>query len=680
MKKLHLLSGLGFAALLALSSCSSDEISKDTENPTSQNSITNGDITVNYGETELNKAINLINSPVQFTKLAQNKGVMNTSSAKASNYTPNLTGAIAATGSNWYNINNSETYYIPEGTTFTGGFNFNSAGKIIVLGTMGGSNNLNVPNNGTVDVGNAGVIASSVGFNLNSGGKLNNYGIANYKQNAVSGTINNYNELIFNNNISLNSSSTVNNNCKMSFKGGNNNLNSNLNNAGTLTFLSGFKINGSSVLNLMPGSFTEVKGGTIDINGKISNSANGFARFDVSNASFGNVNSKPAVLGFIDMNFTNTNYSIFNGNSNKKDANVTLNANTYIVGNECVAQKGTQPCNNDQLSFNLVANVQSPVINGKTLSATDVKVNGNYAYVSYHTNDEMYDNSPYGAVRIINISDYINPSMASEAIFLNAEFNGIDVSNNTLYAVGGNKNGARLVTTPLTNGLFNTSDLSVFKQFSLPSATAKNSFFYNNFLWVVSGATNGGYFKLDPTNDYSVSEQLYSNGQRAKYIARNNTYQVFFAVETTGAFLRIADLNGANVRTYNYSSLAQNVTNGKNGITLDNDYAYIALSDKGVAKIKLSDGTLANHFVPSTFTQNGQNVFNGGLTNAVAINDCYLYLANGGDGVIVMNKNTFNVVGYYHISNGTSANFVYVNNGVIFVGNGVGGLSILKKN
>ena len=51
----------------------------------------------------------------------------------------------------------------------------------------------------------------------------------------------------------------------------------------------------------------------------------------------------------------------------------------------------------------------------------------------------MYDNSPFGAVRIINISDYINPSMASEATFLNAEFNGIDVSNNTLYAVGGNK-------------------------------------------------------------------------------------------------------------------------------------------------------------------------------------------------------------------------------------------------
>ncbi len=680
MKKLHLLLGLGFAALLALSSCSSDEISKDTENPTSQNSITNGDITVNYGETELNKAINLINSPVQFTKLAQNKGAINASSAKASNYTPNLTGAIAATGSNWYNINNSETYYIPEGTTFTGGFNFNSAGKIIVLGTMGGSNNLNVPNNGTVDVGNAGVIASSVGFNLNSGGKLNNYGIANYKQNAVSGTINNYNELIFNNNISLNSSSTVNNNCKMTFVGNTNYLNASVNNSGTLVFMRGFHINSSGVLNLIPGSLTEVKGGSISVDGKIRNSASGFARFDVSNASFGNMNASPAVVGFIDMNFTNTNYSIFTGNSNKKDANVTLNANTYIVGNECVAQKGTQPCNNDQLSFNLVANVQSPVINGKTLSATDVKVNGNYAYVSYHTNDEMYDNSPFGAVRIINISDYINPSMASEATFLNAEFNGIDVSNNTLYAVGGNKNGARLVTTPLTNGLFNTSDLSVFKQFSLPSATAKNSFFYNNFLWVVSGATNGGYFKLDPNNNYSVSEQLYSNGQRAKYIARNNTYQVFFAVETTGAFLRIADLNGANVRTYNYSSLAQNVTNGKNGITLDNDYAYIALSDKGVAKIKLSDGTLANHFVPSNFTQNGQNVFSGGLTNSVAINDCYLYLANGGDGVIVMNKNTFSVVGYYHISNGTSANFVYVNNGVIFVGNGVGGLSILKKN
>lgn len=677
MTKKHFLSALGASLLLLTASCSTDD-SRDSGKieDLNGNQISNGSMSLQYGGDELNRYVGIENSSVSFIKFNGEK-----IGGKSSTYTPDLTGAIAVTGNNFYNINNRETYYIPQGTTFTGGFNFNSAGKIIVLGNFSGTNTINVPNGAKIEVGTVGYINKTVNIILNAGSQLDNYGLVNYSSGSVSGTINNYSDLKFNNDINLNGNSNVLNYCKMTFEGNTNYLNAGLNNSGYLSFAKGFSVNGNGSLNLQSGSFTEVKGGTINIDGKIKNTQNDFARLDIANARFGTVNATPAITGKIDVNFSNTDYTLFKNNSKKTDANVVFNGNTYIAANNCTPEKGIPACNDNLLQFTLVANVTSPSIDGKTLSATDVKVNNGFAYVSYHTNDEVYGNSPYGALRIFNVTDINTPTLLHEAKFNNLEFNGVDVNNNILYAVGGNKNGAKLMTTPLNNGVFNTTDLSVFKEFSLPSASAKNSFFYNNYLWAVSGATNGGYFKLDPSNNYSVVAQLYTNGERAKYSAHNNKYQAFFAVEANGAFLKISNLDGSDSRTYTYPTLKQNTVNGKNVITMDDEYVYIALSDKGVAKIKLSNGVLVNQFTPSEF-KNSDNelVFKGGLTNAVAIGDCYLYLANGVDGVIVLNKNTFNVVGYYKLSNVASANYIYIKNGIVFVGNGTGGLSILKIN
>lgn len=678
-KKLTLV--FGCLLLLVAVNCSDENNLLPENNVTSGNEITDGSVTLRYGGGDLDKNLNFVNTKLSFVNLSEDAGELSNASAQASvTYTPNLSGAIAATGSNWYNINNSETYYIPEGTTFTGGFNFNSAGKIIILGNLGGSNWINVPNNGRVEVGPTGKILSTANFHLNNGGLLYNYGVTNYTTNSVDGTIYNYNELAFKNAISLNSSSTVNNYCKMTFESQTNYLNAKLNNEGYLIFTKGFHINSSGNLNLIPGSYTEVTGGTVSMDGKISNSGSGYARMDFSNASLGYLNATPAVTGSVDLNFTNTNYTIFQGTNNTKiTSQVTLNGNTDIAASGCVPQKGVPPCNNSQLQFTLLANVTSPTVNSAILSATSVKMLNGLAYVSYHTNDNLYGSSPYGALRVFNVSDNANPSLISEAIFNKVEFNDVNVDNGILYAVGGDKNGARLVTAPLANGTFNTQDLTLFKDYKLPSSSGKGSIFYNNSLWAVTGATGGGYFKLNPASNYSVSEQVYSTGDRSKYVARNDAYQVFFAVEANGAFVRIANSDGSSPRTYSYSGLAQTVVDGKNTLVLDTEYAYIALSDKGVAKIKLSTGELVSHFVPRNYMVNSAKVFSQtGLTNGVAVNNCYLYLANGTDGVIVLNKNTFNVVGYYKLS--ASANFIHINNNVAFVGNGQNGLSIIKIN
>lgn len=675
IKKLSAIAGL--ILLVTSTGCSSDNplTSEETEN---SQSIANSDITLQYGGNALSKNIELKNDPIQFVQFGGAGQKFSASTQKTTVYTPNLSGAIAVTGSNWYNINNGETYYIPQGTTFTGGFNFNSAGKIIILGTLGGSNWMNVPNGGRVEVGNNGQIASSANFHLNSGGKLDNYGIVNYTTSSVDGIINNYNNLSFKNSTSLNGSSTVNNYCKMVFEQQNNYINSQLNNSAYLTFSKGFHINGSGRLDLKPQSFTEITGGSVSIDGKINNSGSGLARIDFVNSSFSNINASPAVTGLIDMNFTNTSYSILQSNNRINDQ-VTLNGNTYIAAGECTPQKGTSPCTDSQLQFSLVANVVSPVFNNTTLSATGVSVNNGFAYVSYHTNDATSSAITQGALRIINVADYNTPSLVSQALFNNIEFNHVDVANNKLYATGGDKNGAKLVVSPLVNNIFNTQDLSQFMTYKLPSSTAKNSYFYNNALYAVTGATGGGLFKLDPSTNFTVSSNLSASGERSKFVAHNANYQVYFTTGDTGASLRIANVDGQGAQTYTYPTLKQLVTDGKNTITLDDEYAYVALSDKGVAKIKLSNGQLTSTFVPRSFQINSTNVFSQtSLTNAVAINNCYLYLANGNDGVIVLNKNTFNVVGYFKLNG--SANYIYVNNNLAYVATGKSGLNIIKIN
>lgn len=669
---------LGFLAaslLITVAGCSSDDNVDATASQEESGVLSNSEMKLTYGSKLLGNYVSLKNSRITFNRfsdVSQSQAVAQALKT-VNSYQPNLTNAVALTGNQWYTINSGDKYYIPANTTFTGGINFNGAGTLIILGNLGGSNWVNVPNGGIVDVAPSGRIESTSNFHLNGGSTLNNYGTVSYNSQTVDGTVNNYREMVFTKSLSLNGSSVVNNNCSMVFNGFTQ-LNAALNNGGFADFKAGFHINGSGNLVLATGSLTDITGGNITVDGKIKNTSNGFARIDISNAAtIGNMNATPAFEGKIDIN------TIATVNSSKINSDVTLNANTFIASNSCTPQRGLAACDDSVLQFTLAATVQSPTVNGAVLSATDVKVLNGNAYVSYQTNDEVYGDAANGSVRIFNVQNQQAPSLTAQADFNNAEFNGIDVSGSKVYAVGGNKAGSRLMTTALTAGAFNTNDLSVFTTHKLPSITGKNSFVHNNMLWLVAGANNGGFFKLDPANGFAVTDQFYSQGARAKYVAQNGTYQAFFAVEGSGAYLRIANIDGTNPQEYRYPTLAQTVQDGKNVITMDDEYVYVALSDKGVAKFSLQNGSLVSHFVPNDYRVNGSKAFKqNGYTNGVAVNDCYLYLANGADGVIVLNKNSFNVVGHFSLAE--SANYIYADNGLLFVATGRNGLNIIKIN
>ena len=668
------LSLISIACLLAVS-CSDDISTKGEDGKEKSGRVSNEEMTLTYGRSLLNSNIDLKNTKLTFDRLSGVESINTRSLAAVNDYkTPNLSGATKLEGNNWVEIKDGKVFYIALGETFTGGINFNGNGTLIILGTLGGSSSINVPTNGIVEVAPSGSIAKGSNFHLNSGSVLNNYGSVFYETNSVDGTINNYSDLIFTKQISLNGGSVVNNYCGLTFDASAQ-FNATLNNQGYINLKSGFHVNGNGSLNLGAGSLTDIAGGSIGVDGKIKNETQGIARIDISPAaSIGNINASPAFTGKIDINTS------LDAERLKINNQVSLNANTYIAARGCTPERGIRPCDASVLQFTLCATISSPAVGNMLLSATDVRVSNGLAYISYHTNDELYDNTPNGALRIFNIQNQNTPELLSEAIFNKVEFNGVYVDNDKLYAVGGNKDGARLVTTPLTNGLFNTLDLSVFQTTKVPGIAAKTSFFSNNLLWLVSGGTDGGFLKLNPTSSNQF-ERLYSDGARSKYAAHNNTTLAFFAVEENGAHLQLSNLDGSNPRVFKYNSLVQTVKTGKNALALDDDYAYIALSDRGVAKIELSTGKLVSDFHPNSYrveTGKAKEFKQNGLTNSVAVTDCFLFLANGADGVIVLNKENFNVVGSFKLSE--SANYVYVKDGLLFVATGRNGLNIIKIN
>lgn len=668
------LSLIGLLSLLAVS-CSDDNNTASERIDNTSGQVSNELMTLTYGKSLLSHNVQLKNTLISFIRSATTRSSSDQSVSIISSYQePNFTNAIRLTGSNGVNVDiDNAVYYIPQGEEFSGEINFNRKATMYVLGTLSGSNNVNVQNDSKVVVAPSGAIVSSVGLQLNNNSTLDNYGAISYKNGSVNGTINNYGQMTFTGDVSLNNNSVVNNYCALFFQAFTQ-LNTSLSNNGYVDFRKGLHVNSNGTLLLGAGSLTDITGGTIGVDGKIKNESQGIARIDISNGvTIQNMNASPAFTGKLDIN---TNLVFADG---KIGNSVILNGNSYIASKGCGLDRGIRPCDPSTLQFELLAEVSSPAVGNTILSATDVRVNNGRAYVSYHTNDEFYDNTPNGALRVFDIQNQKAPALISEATFKDIEFNGIDITNNDLYAVGGNKNGARIAHTSLIDGTL-PIELSNYNQYSINGFAAKNSFFYNNMLWLVSGGTSGGFFKLDPQNNYS-STTLYSNGARAKYVVMNASKQVFFAVEPTGAYLRVSDLNGNNAEEYRYPSLAQNITTGKNVITTDDSYIYVSLSDKGVAKIDLNTGALVHHFQPNKYIDESTNRLrfkSTAYTNGVAVNDCFVFLANGGHGVIVLGKDNLNFVGSFRLSE--SANFVYVKDGLLFVATGRNGLNIIKIN
>ena len=690
---------LGAVLCFALTGCSNDDSTDSTNNYSESGVVSNDEVTLTYGSSLLKHYYESNNASINLT---------NGYSARSGSQLPtyqnqSVTDAInLLTLDNNSNVNtqSGSVYYIPVDESFsgninlvsgvkliikgsyTGTLNFNGASEIYVEGNLSAASQINVPANGKIIVGPNATFGNQT-IHLNSNAQLDNYGDYTYKSNTLDGIIENYKTLTFNGNgnLNVNGNSVVKNHCQVKFEKATE-FNGKFYNNSKATFEKGFSINGSGRIFLAESSYVNVKTGTISISGLVENPAEDTvtsrARIDIASVvSVTNMNATSAFKGGIDIN------TELSATQLKIGSGVVLNYDTYIATTDCMnVNLGLASCTASSIKLDYSGMFTSPVVNNITLSATDVRVLNGKAYVSYHTNDEEFDDSPYGSVRVFDITNVTEPVLIAQADFNKAEFNSIEIHNNTLYAVGNNKAGAIMYSVPLNDGMF-TNDLNAIKSNSLPSLSAKNIHFNGSDIWLATSGLNGGLIKLN--SDFTFNSNI-DDSASAKYIASNANNFVYLALDQGKPYLRYADNNGGLLfgGGKTYSNINLNVTDGKNTLAFDTDltnkFVYAALSDQGVAKFDLTNGNLVSRFIPNEFRGlNGYKVLKkNGRTNAVTVDGCFVYIANGADGVVALNKNTMEYAGHFTLENQKSANFVYAKDGYLFVATGRSGLEIIK--
>jgi hypothetical protein len=321
----------------------------------------------------------------------------------------------------------------------------------------------------------------------------------------------------------------------------------------------------------------------------------------------------------------------------------------------------------NQLPLTQIAEFNAPKDSkGNTLQASHVAVNGNYAYVSYNSQGEVYS----GAIDMIDVSDPYKPKLVMSALIPDTDITSLVYSNNKLIIAGAaniDKNPALsspaiILTMQLNSGGSLTSDI---KTSDLESYVTTDVAANTNSYFAVSG-DNGSLFKFDSASNLVGKIAI----EDLRTVAVNND--------------KVVTLSGTKgVNIYNASTLALSNTitvaaEPKNGSKRTIDFLgntlLVSEGDKGFGVYNMTSGAKIQTFA---ITPNANISLEDAVTNAVSVNGDYVFVANGGNGLNVYKSGEqLTILGSVGIEG--SANYVKTSGDYIYVASGKGGLKIIK--
>ncbi|ABQ05981.1 LVIVD repeat-containing protein [Flavobacterium johnsoniae] len=320
---------------------------------------------------------------------------------------------------------------------------------------------------------------------------------------------------------------------------------------------------------------------------------------------------------------------------------------------------------NTVTSFPLVqiAEIKPPVdANGKTLQASHVTVNGNYAYVSYITRGDVYS----GAIDVIDVSDPYKPKLVTSALIPNTDITSLTYSNGSLI-IGAAKdvdkdpllgsNPAVVFNMPLSSGLLTDKLTTNYLESRVTTDVAANTSNY----FAVTG-DNGSLFKIS-TSTKAVT------GKTAMADLRSIAL-------TSDKVVTLSGTKGVNI--YNQTTLAlqksfttsTDVSGAKRTMDIDGTKLLVSEGPNGLGVYDINSGSKLQTIAIATAGEDN-------VTNAVSINDGYAFLANGALGLNVYQPGTqYSLLGSVGIAG--SSNYVKSSGNYIYVASGTGGLKIIK--
>ncbi|OWW25887.1 hypothetical protein B4Q04_09865 [Zobellia sp. OII3] len=320
----------------------------------------------------------------------------------------------------------------------------------------------------------------------------------------------------------------------------------------------------------------------------------------------------------------------------------------------------------------LVARVDPPsYTGGDNLTASHIDVDGNYAYVSYNTVEDGYA----GGIDIIDVSDPNNPKVTSRLYYSNADINAVEYDNGYVYAVGGvdSEKSVRatsnsfIVKIPASGGILDVSRELIYG--FQEGFTANDVEVTTNGILVTSGKDGLlTYYKktdLSTKNDVSFSDLrsvAYDNGviavldasQGVSIMDENFVERKIIAIDS--------DFGQSSKRTLDFSGEKIIVSEGA----------------KGAGVYNMDSGSLIE-YIPILLNPVGTETENI-VTNAVAMNEDILLMANGGAGLCLSEDvdGQTNIVGVVDLDG--SINYVASKGDYIFAASGKAGLQIVKLN
>lgn len=321
----------------------------------------------------------------------------------------------------------------------------------------------------------------------------------------------------------------------------------------------------------------------------------------------------------------------------------------------------------DDISLVLVSQAPSPVYEGRTLRATHVDIEDDYAYVSYNTEGPTY----LGGVEIIDISNAFEPRIVSQAIFTNADVSALEYRNGQLFMalavdIDNSENAtepANLGVVSVNNGQF-TSDFSIFSVAGFVGTDVSTA---SDFTSLVSGS-NGLLTIFD--RNQNVSRELPATDLRA---VDNEDNRIVIFSGTEGVKI----LNSNTLAEVGSISIDPQEAGAKRTIQIEDERIFVAEGGEGAGIYRLSNGNLVSRIA---IPINPENVEPGDIvTNAVSVDDDLLFMANGAAGISIADVDDDDEIELYGILDlDGSSNFVKNEDGFVFVATGGGGLQILK--
>ena len=329
------------------------------------------------------------------------------------------------------------------------------------------------------------------------------------------------------------------------------------------------------------------------------------------------------------------------------------------------------------ITLTLVAEVQSPLLRGQALQATEVRVLGNKAYVSYNIQGSEFG----GGVEIIDFSQPSRPKLISSAIFSDTDINGLSVEgNNLMLAAASNIStyDSPAVFERITLKSGKLSDTS--EQLDLPSFATTDVDVASNYIYITSGSEGGGL---------------------SIYDRRDLSFVSFTAIDDARSVdadpNHVAIMAGTPARVYSFdaqdgTALAEFPLTGatipfsKSTIEVKNSKAVVAAGDGGTQVVCLTDG--------SVLASISQPLVNGldssvTVTNSATAYQNLIFMGNGEAGVyMAIADSNFNsnqctvdnlrVAGKLGFDALQSVNHVTHRANLLFIAAGTGGLKIVR--